>query len=513
MSGGDRPGRTGAQPGLPQLDDAKRLLAAMAASSNDAIVGKDLGGTVIFWNDMAEQLFGFTAAEMIGAPILRIVPPDRTAEEASILERLRRGERVSHFETERLTRDGRTIPVSVTISPIRDDAGRIVGASKSARDLSEARRISAALKQRELLLQAILDTVPDGLIVIDQHGLIRSLSPAAEQMFGFSSTEAIGRNVAMLMPSSHAGSHDAYMDRYAATGERRIIGIGRVVAGLRKDGTTFPMELHIGEAAAPGDRLFTGFVRDLTAREDRERRLADLQAELILVSRLSELGQMASALAHEVDQPLTAIANYARGVRRLLTPDIPPALHEAIAKMSEQATRAHAIVQSIRGLVKKETRPARTEDLRVIIEEAIALALVGAGRTVDLALRLDPEARHADLDRVQVQQVLLNLVRNAVQAMEGAPVQRLTIATAARGDRVEISVADSGPGLPEAVRARLFQPFVTTKVGGLGVGLSICRAIVQAHGGELIAETPPGGGTVFRFTVAGSKHAPPDVDQ
>jgi two-component system sensor kinase FixL len=268
------------------------------------------------------------------------------------------------------------------------------------------------------------------------------------------------------------------------------------------------MELQVGTVAVAGAQLFTGFARDLTVREESERRLADLQTELIHVSRLSELGQMASALAHEIDQPLTAIANYARGVRRLLTADIPPALHEAIAKMSEQAARAHAIVQSLRGMVRKEPRPAQAETLRTIIEEMSALALIGSGRSVDLRIRIGAGATHAMVERVQIQQVLLNLMRNAVEAMEDSPVQRITVTTERQGDRVAISVADTGPGLPETVRARLFQPFVTTKSAGLGVGLSICRAIVQGHGGELAVGSEPGGGTVFHFTVEAT-----DMDQ
>jgi two-component system, LuxR family, sensor kinase FixL len=482
-------------------DATRRLLAAIAASSNDVIIGKDLDGTVIFWNDAAERLFGFSADEMIGAPINRIIPSDRTGEETAILDRLRRGERLSHFETVRLTKDGRAIPVSVTISPIHDDDGGIVGASKIARDLSEAHRINGELQQSEALLKSILDTVPDGLIVIDRHGIIQSFSAAAERMFGFTAAEAVGRNVATLMPTSDATSHDSYIDRYLATGERRIIGIGRVVVGLRKDGSTFPMELQVGAVAMAGVQLFTGFVRDLTVREERERRLADLQAELIHVSRLSELGQMASALAHEIDQPLTAITNYARGARRLLTAEIPPALHEAIEKMSEQAARAHTIVQSLRRMVRKEQRPAQPENLRTIIEEMSALAQIGTGRSFDLDLRIGPNGENAHVERIQIQQVLLNLMRNAAQAMEHSPIQRITVTTERRGNRVEISVADSGPGLAEAVRARLFQPFVTTKSDGLGVGLSICRTIVQGHGGDLTVETEAGGGAVFRFTV------------
>jgi two-component system sensor kinase FixL len=354
---------------------------------------------------------------------------------------------------------------------------------------------------RQALLQSILNTVPDGLVVIDQRGTVQSFSPAAERMFGFTAAEIIGHNVRMLMPESHASAHDGYIDRYLRTGERRIIGIGRVVVGQRKDGTVFPMELQVGEVLVPGSHLFTGFVRDLTDRQDRERRLAELQSELIHVSRLSELGQMVSALAHEVNQPLTALSNYLSGMRRLLTDDSPPALGQAVEKMAEQAARARGIVQSLRGLVKKETRPRQVERLETLIQETSALALIGTSRSVGLDLRIGADATHAVVDQVQIQQVLLNLMRNAVDAMAGSAVRMLTVATARQGGRVEILVSDTGPGLPEAVLARLFQPFVTTKPDGLGVGLSICRTIVEAHGGELVAENRPDGGAVFRFTV------------
>ena len=296
----------------------RELLAAIAASSNDAIVGKDLNGTVTFWNEAAELLFGYTAAEMIGTSILRIVPPTRTQEEADILVKVRRGERLTHFETERQTRDGRVIPVSVTISPIRDNAGHIVGASKVARDLSETHRAAKELERRQALLQTILDIIPDGLIVINRAGIIQSFTHAAERIFGYAENEVIGRNVSVLMPGSDASSHNSYIGRYLDTGSARIIGIGRVVTGRRKDGSLFPMELQVGELKTSGAHLFTGFVRDLTQRYERDRRMAELQQELIHVSRLSELGQMVSALAHEISQPLTAIANYAGGMRRLL---------------------------------------------------------------------------------------------------------------------------------------------------------------------------------------------------
>lgn len=489
---------------------ARALLAAIAASSNDAIIGKDLDGIITVWNEGAERLFGFAAADMVGRPITTIIPPERIDEETTILAKMRRGERIPHFETERLNSSGRAIPVSLTISPIRDDTGRIIGVSKVARDLSELHRLNRELARHAALLQSILDTVSDALVVIDRAGIVHSFSPAAERMFGFTAEEVVGRNVSLLMPPSQASGHDGHMQRYVATRERRIIGIGRVLVGQRKDGSSFPMELRVGEVEVPGSHLFTGFMRDLTERQDRERRLNELQAELIHVSRLSELGQMVSALAHEVNQPLTAMTNYISGIRRLLAGAELSPLARAVDKVAEQAERASGIVQSLRGLVRKESRPRQTEDLETMIQETSALALIGTSRLVNLELRIGADATHAVVDKVQIQQVLLNLMRNAVEAMAGSPRRRLTIATARRGDRIEVRIADTGPGLSPEVAARLFMPFVTTKAEGLGVGLSICRTIVEAHGGRLVADSPAGGGAAFRFTLPGPDAARAD---
>jgi two-component system, LuxR family, sensor kinase FixL len=273
---------------------------------------------------------------------------------------------------------------------------------------------------------------------------------------------------------------------------------------LARDGRTIPVSLMIAPIRDEGGRIVgsSKVVRDL---RDAQRMgigaVLEQRESLIHASRMDELGQMAAALAHEVDQPLTAITNYARGAGRLIKAEASPALHDAIAKIAEQAARARAIVQSVRGMVKKETRSFQAEDLKHIVEQTSVLALLGSGQSVALVLKLDPSAKLVDIDRIQIQQVLLNLMRNAVQAMEDCPLRQLTVATVRQGDRVAVSVSDTGPGLAESVRTRLFQPFVTTKADGLGIGLSICRTIVQSHGGELRAETVPSGGTAFSFTI------------
>ncbi len=355
-------------------------------------------------------------------------------------------------------------------------------------------------------LQSILDSIPEAMIVIDERGSMQSFSATAERLFGYGAAEVLGKNVKQLMPSPYRQEHDSYLDRYLRTGERRIIGIGRVVVGQRKDGSTFPMELAVGEMRVRDQRFFTGFIRDLTERQQTEARLQELQAELVHISRLTAMGEMASALAHELNQPLSAIANYMKGSRRLLedSPDEHAAtLRDAMDKAAEQALRAGQIIRRLRDFVARGETERRVEDVKKLVEEASALALVGAkDKGVRVSFDFDPRSDYVLADKVQIQQVLLNLMRNAMESMEGAQKRELAISTSALTDGlVEISVADTGGGIAPEISAQLFQPFVTTKRQGMGVGLSISRTIIEAHGGSIAPRPNPAGGTVFSFTL------------
>lgn len=372
-------------------------------------------------------------------------------------------------------------------------------------------RRSREADSRQAHLQSILETVPEAMIVIDSGGVMQSFSTAAVRLFGWRPEEAIGRNVSILMPDPYRSDHDAYLHRYLDTGERRIIGIGRIVVGQRKDGSTFPMELAVGEARVGGGRFFTGFVRDLTERRDQERRLQELQAELVHVSRLTAMGEMASSLAHELNQPLSAIASYMKGSVTLLDapePDLSK-LRGALDRAGDQALRAGDIIKRLREFVAKGETEHTLEDPAKIMEEASALALVGVkDQDVRVDLRLARNVGRVIVDKIQIQQVALNLIRNAIDAMAEVPRRELEIRVQRDDDHaIRISVADTGPGLDPAVRERLFQPFVTTKATGMGVGLSICRTIIEAHGGHIWAEDKVGGGAIFSFTLPRAEEA------
>ena len=360
------------------------------------------------------------------------------------------------------------------------------------------------VRYRQAQLQSILDTVPEAMIVIDDHGLMRSFSLTAERLFGWSAVEVIGKNVSILMPSPYRQEHDSYLHRYLDTGERRIIGIGRIVVGERKDGSTFPMELVVGEAQVGSEKFFTGFVRDLTERRSQERRMQELQSELVHVSRLTAMGEMASSLAHELNQPLSAITSYLRGAATLLKNEQidRERIRDALDRSSNQALRAGDIIKRLREFVAKGETQHALENPATLLEEAAALALVGAREQgVRVSLRCDRELPDIIVDKIQVQQVALNLIRNAVEAMETTNSRELTIEAKRDGEFAFFSISDTGSGISPEIAQHLFQPFITSKANGMGVGLSICRTIIEAHGGRISARPNEGGGTVFEFTL------------
>ncbi len=374
-------------------------------------------------------------------------------------------------------------------------------------------RQAKEVRAREAHLRSILDTVPDATVVIDSNGFVRSFNAAAERLFGHAEKEVGGKNVSILMPSPFREEHDRYIKRYLDTGEKRIIGFDRVVTGQRKDGSTFPMKLEVAEMRSGDRRFFTGFIRDLTERQRTERQLQELQTELARLSRLTAMGEMASTLAHEVNQPLTAISNYLQGCNRLLETidhENAPKVRDALAATTKQTLRAGEIIRQLREFVTHGETARRPEKIHDLVEETSALALMGAKEEgVKAKFRFDPMVGSVLVDKVQIQQVLLNLMRNAIEAMEGHDRKELLVSAAlseaGKSDKqepmIEVTVADTGCGVSDTIADQLFQPFVTTKAHGMGVGLSISKRLIEAHGGRMWAEPNPGGGTAFRFTL------------
>ncbi|KSV60754.1 hypothetical protein N183_37680 [Sinorhizobium sp. Sb3] len=366
--------------------------------------------------------------------------------------------------------------------------------------------VDEALSTREAHLRSILDTVLDATIVSEQDGTIVSFNAAAVRQFGYAENEVIGQNLRMLMPQPYRKEHDGYLERYLSTGEKRIIGTDRVVVGQRKDGSTFPMKLAVGEMRSGSRRFFTGFIRDLTEREESAARLQEVQTELARLARLNEMGEMASTLAHELNQPLSAIANYVHGCGRLLQSAESPRdvqIRDALKEAGEQSLRAGQIIKHLREFVTKGETEKSPHNLRQLVEEAGALALVGSReKGVRTVFDFESGADQVMVDRIQIQQVLTNLMRNAVEAMKNSPRKELLVTIQRLGPaEVMIAVEDSGPGIPEEIAADLFKPFTTTKAGGMGIGLSISKRIVEAHGGDLTVSTGGLGGACFRFTL------------
>ena len=355
-------------------------------------------------------------------------------------------------------------------------------------------------------LRRVIDSALDGMIVIDSHGTVLLYNAACERLFGYSAEEVLGNNVRLLMTRSDRKNHDTYIQNYLRTGTARIIGIGRDVTGRRKDGSTVPIRLAVGELRDDDDTLlFIGTLHDLTEALRARERIEELQSELMQVARASAVGEMGTALAHELTQPLSAVAGFVESSAALLEQggaEIPAKAREYMDQAVAQSLRAGAVIRLLREFTGRGDSERSVEDINAVVEEICKLATLGtAAEQIDLELDLAAALPPVLIDHVQIQQVVLNLVRNSIDALSDCEARTITVATVPGGDMVEVVVSDNGPGLPPEVRDRVFEPFVSTKPDGIGIGLSICRTIVEAHGGRIAVDAGTKHGAGFRFSV------------
>ncbi len=393
--------------------------------------------------------------------------------------------------------------------PLRTDHGELEGILVQCSDLTELQWTRDALDATTVRGQTILDTAVDGIVTIDEMGIIRSCNKSIERLFGYSAGELIGRNVKKLMPPAHAADHDGHLRRYRETGEKHIVGIGREVTARRKDGSEFPVHLAVGEFVEGGRSCFTGFIRDMSEQKEMEQKARAHLEQLSHVTRLSAIDNLASGISHEINQPLTAIVTMAQAMLRALHAGRkePAMLEDTLERIVKQGARANSIVQQMREFARKEKSTERTpQGIDVIVRDVLQL-LEYEIRQYDITLNAELNTPDVlvPVNRIQIEQVLLNLIQNAVHAMAEIASERvLTIRTRPPRDDypyMDVVIEDTGIGLPQNSEANVFDPFFTTKEQGMGQGLSISRSIVESHGGRISAGAGEHGGAVFQFML------------
>jgi len=616
------------------LEHERRRYRDLFDFAAEGLLATDPDGTILEANRAAAALLRTDQRHLAGKPLSAFVAAPNRAGFHGLLQRLQRVDRILGWALELRPCSGERVPVDVSAAAMREASAQPPGAPMlwwSVRDIRERKRAETELRERESRLRAILGTAVDGIVTIDDRGLIQSANAAAERMFGYEARELLGQNVRILMPSPHREAHDRYIARYLETGEARIIGTGREVRGQRKDGSTFPLELAVSTFEAQGRRMFTGMLRDLSERKALEkarhlyermveasndlmafvdpsyvyqavnqryaevfglprdaivgRTAADLvnpehfettirprldeclggrpvhyeywlelprwgrrcfdvrydpyfaadgcvegvlvdardvterkrleddakrrEAELAHAGRLATIGELAASVTHELKQPLSAIMTYARACSRLLDAGERDKLPQALDDIAEQARRAVRVTERLRHFSRRERIRRERLDINETVRETVRLVRHDLDRhhialRYELAKRLPPVAG----DKLELQQVLVNLVRNAVDAMnDDAGHERVVvIRTAAGADSVTVSVSDTGVGLPDDRPERVMESFFTTKAEGTGLGLSISRGIVEAHGGRLWAAPNPDRGASFHFTLPIGDH-------
>ncbi len=491
------------------LKESEANLSLALESHHIGTFAWDASSRKIVWSPGAEQRLGLRpgAMETFAQWMALVDPGDMAAIYETIQDARSRHIELYRFQYRLNVPNGgvRIIEGSGRFSYGADgNLARIVGLNI---DVTDRNLREAALVAQQEQFRSVLKTVPTAMVIFDDHDIIKAFSASAERMLGYTAEEIIGLNIEILTPDPIRHKKDSFVARYLADGESHVTDGSRVLYARRRDGSLVPINLWMGDLQVGPNRLFTGFCEDLTERLAAEERLTDMRNELLHVSRLNAMGELAAGLAHELNQPLAAAVYFLGAADLLLNDEANRERGQALVRLaSEQTLRAGEIIRRMRKFMTKDDIEAQIEPIAGIIEDAVALTFVG-GRQFDIELRydLDPAAPFVLADRVQIQQVFVNLLRNATEELRKCPPagRQISIKTKVLDiETIEFSVADTGPGLDPLIMDRLHMPFVSTKGDkGMGVGLSICRRIIETHGGTFDVANNPGGGALFRFTL------------
>ena len=493
--------------------DPERLLLSFAAGVREyTLLLLDPDGCILSWNHGAEHLSGYLAHEVIGRHFSCIYPPDDvvTGKPARDLEAARTGHRED--VSERLRKNGSRFLAHTVTTMINDADLTLLGFGQVIRDITESTAAATVAKVTETrlrsLIATVLDTVVDGLITIDRHGVVQSYNKACTILFGYTPEEIVGQNVRILMPEPYHSEHDHYLSAYVETHVPRIIGIGREVMGRRKDGSTFPMELAVGESLQGGNHAFVGIVRDLT-----ERREAETQRDQLRQSQKMEaVGQLTGGLAHDFNNLLAIIIGNLDMLREIRAED--PVTNELVRDALESALRGADLTRRLLAFARRQPLQPEHANINEVVGAIVRLLTRTLGENISIEMALSPNVWPVLIDRAQFEAAIANLATNARDAMPRGG--SLTIATSngsldeayaavhadvTAGHYVVVEISDSGTGMPADVLTRIFEPFFTTKEQGkgTGLGLSMVFGFMKQSGGHITVYSEPDHGTTFRL--------------
>jgi two-component system cell cycle sensor histidine kinase/response regulator CckA len=491
---------------------AIRELASIVESSNDAIVSKSLDGTIVSWNAAATRCYGYSSLEAIGRNISMLAPPDRLHEIGELLEQLRVGERIEQFETVRQRKDGTLVHVALTLSPVRDRNGLLVGASTIARDISD--RIRA-----EQRFNAVVESSPDAVVCADGDGRIVLLNEQTRRMFGYTGDELLGERIETLLPDRFRARHRAHRTGYLTDPRGRAMGLGLDLLGLRKDGTEFPVDVSLSTMDAGDGPLVLAFIRDVTEARRLQTEKHEFELSLRDAQRLESLGVLAGGVAHDFNNLLSVIL----GNTSLLLTQLPERseLRQVAAQTELAAHHAAQLTRQLLAYARKGKYVVQPLRLSEVVEELRDLIEATISKKARLELSFDPDTPVVEADLTQLRQVVLNLISNASDALEDRPGTVTVAARALVADRATLSqyelaeglgegpyafveVRDTGAGMDPSTRERIFDPFFTTKSSGRGLGLAAVLGIVGSHGGAIRVESAPHEGTAFQLLLPAS---------